>query len=100
MNEVDFRAWLNNEGLSRKVQGDLVSRIKKIERTCGNCDIDAEFNKDRCAFLLSLFRNKGINTDMERFGETSLPIGKYHLSAYKYAVQKYVDYREVTSANE
>ena len=37
---------------------------------------------------------------MERFGETSLPIGKYHLSAYKYAVQKYVDYREVTSANE
>lgn len=96
MNEIDFKTWLNNEGLSRKVQSDLISRLKKVERACGNCDIDDEYNKDACSFLLSVFRNKGINEDMERFGETNLPIGKYYLSAYKYAVQKYVVFRETT----
>lgn len=100
MNEIEFRVWLNNEGLSRKVQSDLISRIKKIERAFDNCDIDEEYNKDHCVFILSLFHNKGINTDMERFGETNLPIGKYQLSAYKYAIQKYVVYRKVTSADE
>ena len=100
MNEIDFRAWLNNEGLSRKVQSDLVSRIKRVERACGNCDIDDEYRKDGCAFLLSVFRNKGINDNMGRFGEPNLPIGKYHLSTYKYAVQKYVIYRNMTSNNK
>lgn len=99
MNEVDFRVWLNNEGLSRKVQGDLVSRIKKVERAFGNCDIDDEYSRDRCAYLLSVFRNKGLNEDMKRFGETNLPVGKYHLSVYKYAVQKYVLFCEVTLEN-
>ena len=100
MNEIEFRTWLNNEGLSRKVQGDLISRIKKIERVCGNCDIDDEYNRDHCEFILSLFRNKGINADMDRFEKNNFPIGKDYMAAYKYAVQKYVLYRESISANK
>ena len=99
MNEVEFRSWLNNAGISRKVQGDLISRIKKIERVFGNCDIDEEYAKDSCAFLLSLFRNKGINEDMEKYRETNLPIGKYHLSAYKYSLQKYILFLDSISTN-
>lgn len=100
MNEVDFRAWLNDNGINHKVQSDLISRIKRIKRSLGNCDIDAEYKKDKCAFLLSVFRNAGRNADMERFGNVNLPIGKYHLSVYKYALQKYVCYLDSTSGKK
>ena len=32
MNEVDFRNWLNKTDKNRKVQGDIVSRVKAIQR--------------------------------------------------------------------
>ncbi len=97
MNEVDFRMWLNNEGISRKVQGDITARIKKLERIFGNRDIDEEYRSDRCAFLLSLFRNKGCNEDMDKLNPVDLPIGKYQLSTYKYALRKYISFLDATA---
>ena len=32
MNEVDFRNWLVKNDVNKKVQSDIVSRIKKIEK--------------------------------------------------------------------
>ena len=92
MNELDFRLWLNNNGYSKKVQSDTVSRLKKIEREFGFVDIDDEFTKDKCELLLSVFKNKGENEAMKNLTSSSLPIGKYQLSTYKYALNLYLKY--------
>lgn len=96
MNEIDFRTWLSRQGVNKKVASDMVSRIKRIERETSHYDIDVEYNKDECATLLSLFKNKGINEQMNSL-ETSLPIGKYQLSTYKYALKKYMVFRAETT---
>lgn len=92
MNEVNFRLWLNDNGYSKKVQSDIVSRLKKIEREFGFIDIDDEYASDKCEKLLLCFKNKGENEDMEKFNSPSLPIGKYQLSTYKYAVRLYIKF--------
>lgn len=92
MNEVNFRLWLNDNGYSKKVQSDIVSRLKKIEREFGFIDIDDEYSNDKCEKLLSSFKNKGENEEMKRFNSLSLPIGKYQLSTYKYAVSLYLKF--------
>ena len=92
MDELGFRMWLNNNNVNKKVQGDMVSRLKKIEHSIKNCDIDEQYRRDKCEYLISLFRNKGINDDMEKNCESVLPIGKYSLNTYKCAVRKYVQY--------
>lgn len=89
MNEIDFRIWLSQQGVNKKVSSDMVSRLKRIEREINRCDIDIEYRKDECSALLSLFRNKGINEQMNVL-KTSLPVGKYQLSTYKYALQRYI----------
>lgn len=92
MNELEFRQWLFNNDVPKKVQSDIVSRLKRLERINGYFDLDAEYKKDKCSFLFSLFKNKGINDNMKKIGENDLPIGKYQLSTYKYALTQYVKY--------
>jgi hypothetical protein len=92
MNEVNFKLWLNDRGYSKKLQSDIVSRLKKIEREFGFIDIDDEYSNDKCEKLLSSFKNKGENEEMKRFNSLSLPIGKYQLSTYKYAVNLYLKF--------
>lgn len=92
MNEVNFKLWLNDRGYSKKLQSDIVSRLKKIEREFGFIDIDDEYSNDKCERLLSSFKNKGENEEMKRFNSLSLPIGKYQLSTYKYAVSLYLKF--------
>ena len=91
MNEMNFRAWLSHQGTDKKVVSDTVSRLKRIEREINHCDIDIEYRNDECKTLLALFRTKGINEQMNAL-ETSLPVGKYQLSTYKYALQKYISF--------
>lgn len=91
MNEIDFRKWMLSTGKNPKVTSDTISRLKKIERELGNIDIDDEYEKDQCNQLLSLFENTGRNERMNQYS-TSLPIGKYCLSAYKYSVKQYCLY--------
>ena len=40
MNEVDFRNWLVKNDVNKKVQSDIVSRIKKIEKEIENCEVN------------------------------------------------------------
>lgn len=96
MNELDFRTWLSRQGVNKKVASDMVSRIKRIEREANYCDIDIEYRKDECSALLSLFKNKGINDNMNSL-ETTLPVGKYQLSTYKYALKKYIAFIKGTT---
>ena len=94
MNELEFRRWLIENSINKKMQSDFISRIKKIEHEIENCDIDEQYRSDKCKYLFSLFRNKGINEDMRKYGDINLPIGKYQLSVYKYAIKKYVEFLE------
>lgn len=88
MNEIDFRLWLKNTGRNNKLISDTVSRIKRVEREFELTDIDIECEKDQCEHILSLFTHTGRNNEMEKYN-TSLPIGKYSLNAYKYAINLY-----------
>ena len=97
MNEIDFKDWLQAQKTAKKVQGDLISRIKRLERTFGNIDLDEEYLKDKCCFLLSLFKNKGINDSMGKFKNVDLPIGQYQLSTFKHALKKYINFIESRS---
>lgn len=92
MNEVNFRLWLNDKGYSKKVQSDIVSRLKKVEREFGFIDIDDEYANDKCEKLLLFFKNKGENKEMKKLNSPSLPVGKYQLSTYKYAVSLYIKF--------
>ncbi len=92
MNEIDFNIWLSKNNVPKKVQSDLISRLKRFEREIKNCDIDEQYRNDKCAYLLSLFHNKGLNDEMQRHYDSSLPIGSYQLSTYKYALNKYIEF--------
>lgn len=100
MNEVDFRVWLSSNNVNKKMSSDIVSRLKRIEKEINHCDLDVEYRSDQCSRLLSFFQNKGINAQMKQI-ETSLPVGKYQLSTYKYALKKYILFlQEVTSEKQ
>ena len=94
MNEIEFRQWLSKKDISKKMQSDFISRLKRLEREIGNCDIDEQYRSNKCQYLLSLFSNKGINEDMDKYQNIDLPIGKYHLSTYKYALTRYIQFLE------
>ncbi len=94
MNELEFKHWLAKEQYSKKIISDTVSRLKKIERINNYIDLDDEYALDQCVRLLSTFRNKGQNEEMNKLDSSSLPIGKYQLSTYKYAINLYIRYLE------
>ena len=94
MNEIDFTIWLKEKGTSNKLCSDYASRLKRVERSIEDCDLDDEYAKDRCQQLLSLFTQTGRNEDMKKRMIGDLPIGKYYLSAFSYAVRKYVSFKE------
>ena len=90
MNEVEFRNWMIKNDINRKVQSDIVSRIKKVEREIENCDIDEQYRSDQCEYLMSLFLNMGINDNMKKYSYANFPIGKYYMSTFRHAIKQYV----------
>ena len=93
MKKDEFVAWLKENDVSKKMQSDMPSRLKKLESVT-HLDIDKEYRKDRCQYLLSLFNKSGKNEEMKKLNATGLPIGKYYLSTYKFALKKYVDFND------
>ena len=93
MNETTFRKWLGENGYNRKVSSDTISRLKKLEQST-NCDIEDEYKKDCFTYLFSLFENKGENEKMLSLSNNELPIGKYYLCAYKYALNIYLKFKK------
>lgn len=97
MNEIDFRIWLLRTNANKKVISDMISRLKRIEKEINHCDIDAEYHSDKCVSLLSYFSKDGINAQMQTI-KTELPVGKQQLSAYKYALNKYIKFLNETKS--
>jgi len=94
MNEVEFRNWLINKGTKTKVAGDLISRLKRIEREIENCDIDEQYRSDKCEFLMSLFVDMGVNDNMKKYPNVTFPIGKYYMSTYRHSLKQYIRFCE------
>lgn len=94
MKEIEFRQWLSKNNVPKKIQSDLVSRLKRFERAIENCDIDEQYRSDKFSYLFSLFQNKGLNDNMNKLKDVNLPIGKYQLSVFKYALNKYKQFIE------
>lgn len=92
MNEIGFRNWLIGNGTNRKVAGDTVSRLKRIEREINYCDIDEQYRSDKCVHLMSLFLKLGNNDEMKKYPNANLPIGKYYMSTFRYALKQYVKF--------
>ena len=76
MNEVEFKNWMDKNNVNHKVQSDIISRIKKIEREIENCDIDEQYRRDKCNYLMSLFLNMGLNEKMKKYPNANFPIGE------------------------
>lgn len=101
MDELRFRKWLAENGVSKKVQSDCISRLKRIERELNHCDLDEEYQKDRCKLIFGIFSNMGKNEMMAKFLPVNFPIGKYSMNPYKYSLKKYVEFSDcITSANK
>lgn len=96
MYEEKFRVWLKQR-YSKKVVSDNISRLRKIIREI--TDVDAEYDKDHCRYLLSLFDNLGDNAEMKGYN-TNLPVCSSSIRCYKYAVTRYVKFREETEEIE
>lgn len=92
MQEMEFRKWLSDNRVSRKMQTDFVSRIKRIERGLEIFDIDEEYKKDKCERLLK-YLSCGCKENLyERKLELSGTSKQY--SVLKYAVKKYICFLE------
>ena len=98
MNTISFKAWLLEKGYSPKVASDIVSRLKKLDRTLIespiSSSVDIEFNKDSCKNLCSCFHKCGKNTVMDKYQLCGLPIGKLYIHAYKLALNKYILFKK------
>lgn len=90
MNEVEFRNWMIRNNVNKKVQSDVISRIKRIERELENCDIDEQYRIDKCKSLMTLFLDMGTNNEMKKYPNANFPIGKYYMSTFRYAIKQYV----------
>lgn len=99
MNEIEFRNWLVENGMKKKVISDYISRLKRIEREIDHCDIDEQYRNDKCQYLMTLFIKMGENEEMKKFPNTTLPIGKYHMSTFRLALKKYVEFRDTFRAD-
>lgn len=92
MNEQEFRSWLLSKGTNRKVIGDNISRLKKVEKEL-KIDLDKEYRYKRIYKVADAFSKAGNNKIMKEYGEVTLPIGKACMSSYRYAIRKYIQYK-------
>lgn len=94
MDELGFSMYLLRNNFNKKVGSDIISRIKRIERSIKNCDIDEEYDKDQCTSLLLLFNHMGENEQIKKVLIHSFPIGSYAMNTFKYAIRKYVLFKK------
>jgi len=78
------------------MSSDICSRLKRLERAVGNCDIDERYSQDRCASLFHLLDNKGANEIGDTVEEPGLPVVKSQLRVFKCALKKYVEFVDDT----
>lgn len=92
MKEIEFRKWLADNNVSKKMQSDFVSRIKRIEKGLEIFDVDEEYKKDKCEKLLKYLsggcKERVYNQNLELLGTSK------QYSVLKYAVNKYLSFLE------
>lgn len=93
MDELSFKQWLAASGKNKKVQADTVSRLRTLQRELGISDLEEEYGRDSCGRILSALQHKGENEIMRSYGAVNLPIGRYTLSTYRYALNLYIRFR-------
>lgn len=89
MRDLEFRNWMTEQGKTKKVISDIISRLRRVEREIDTCDLDRAYNENRCEYLLALFKNNGKNDEMEKL-DTNFPVGKYYMSTYRHAINYYI----------
>lgn len=97
IDKKNFRNWLIEQGLSNKVASDTISRLKRIEREIDDCDIEEQYHKDKCQYLLKVFAKTGLNDEMKKYPNTTFPIGKYYMGTYRVSLKKYIRFKQSKS---
>lgn len=92
MDEINFRNWLAAGETKKKVQGDCISRLKRIEREL-KLDLDKKYEETNLEDILEAFSNMGRNAEMEKYGEVNLPVGKYYMSTYRHSLKMYSKFK-------
>ena len=93
MNELEFKSFLINKGIPKKVISDHISKLKRLECSINNCDLDIEYERDKCNHLLILLSNKGNNEELKKVLIAKLPIGTYAMNTFKYSIKKYIEFK-------
>ena len=94
MKELDFRKWLNENGVSKKMQSDFVSRLKRLETKLEIFDIDEEYKADKCEKLLKYLSDGCKECPYAKNLELLGTSNQY--TVLKYAVKKYILFLEST----
>ena len=92
MKELDFRKWLNESGVSKKMQSDFVSRLKRLETKLEIFDIDEEYKSDKCHKLLVYLSEGCKNSPYPK--NLNLQGTSNQYTVLKYAVKKYISFLE------
>lgn len=85
--------YLLNSGLSIKVSKDIISRINRLEKVIINFDIEQEYLKNECKNILDLLSKNADVHKLKKMLTGKLPIGNYTMNTYKYAIRKYVKFK-------
>lgn len=92
MKELDFRKWLNERSVSKKMQSDFVSRLKRLETKLEIYDIDEEYKFDKCQKLLKYLSDGCKNSPYSK--ELNLQGTSNQYTVLKYALKKYISFLE------
>lgn len=93
MDEINFRSWLSAGKTKKKVQGDCISRLKRIEREL-KIDLDKKYEETKLEDVLEAFVNMGQNAEMKKYGDVNLPVGKYYMSTYRHSLKMYSKFKD------
>jgi len=95
MKEIEFRNWLSNNGISKKMQSDFVSRLKRLETSLEFFDIDEEFKFDNCNRLLKYLSDGCKQSPYS--GKLEYAGTSRQYTVFKYAVKKYISFLQDNS---
>ncbi len=99
MDELGFRVWLTENNVKKKVQGDCVSRLKRIEKEL-KIELDECYDETELKDILDAFLKMGVNEKMTKYGNVKLPIGKYYMSTYRHSLKRYIAFRETNKKED
>lgn len=92
MQELEFRKWLNENGISKKMQSDYISRLKRLETKLEFFDIDEEYKTDKCQKLLKYLTDGCKDSPYSR--ELILLGTSRQYTVLKHTVKKYITFLE------